>query len=617
MRNMLLLKKSWLLSLFILLPAIGLTQVAELWVARYNGAANSSDAASSLALDEDGNVYVTGSSIGTGTGFDYATIKYNSAGIQQWEARYNGPGNSDDEAQSLALDADGNVYVTGKSNGSGTGADFATIKYNANGVQQWIVRYNGPGNGDDEALSLAVDNHGHVYVTGLSTGIGTGSDYATIRYNANGVQQWVARYNGPGNDFDAANSLAVDADGNVYITGASTGIGTAQDYATIRYNASGVQQWVARYNGPGNSFDVAHDLAVDASSNVYVTGQSIGGGDAYDYATIKYNNAGNTIWVERYDGPGSFNDIGNAIAVDATGNVYVTGESNMEPFFDPGDPSAAEFATVKYNASGDELWVATYNGPATGFEGALALALDSSGNVYVTGRSRGLVGEGDVNFLDYATIKYNTNGVQQWAVRYNGPGNLEDNANDIAVDDDGNVYVTGFSIGSGTGSDYATIKYSQTVCGNNNGKVLICHKGKKTLCVESKDIEDHLSHGDEVGACPVSPVSPVTARISQSSFSQPELPAHFKVSIFPNPAAVTARVFFELPVNAHVFIKIYDVLGREITTLVNAERKGGFHSAEIDISALQKGLYYCRIVARTKNTTWEQTRKIAVINISL
>ena len=101
-------------------------------------------------------------------------MKYNASGVQQWVARYDGPASSDDWATALAVDGSGNVYVTGYSAGSGTGYDYATVKYNAGGVQQWVARYDGPASGDDLATALAVDGSGNVYVTGYSTGSGTG-----------------------------------------------------------------------------------------------------------------------------------------------------------------------------------------------------------------------------------------------------------------------------------------------------------------------------------------------------------------------------------------------------------------------------------------------------------
>ena len=257
--------------------------VQEGWLARYEGPGNLDDSAQAIALDRWGNVYVTGFSDGGGTGYDYATIKYNSAGQKEWVARYNGPGNDGDLAQAIAVDDSGNVYVTGFSVGSGTGFDYATIKYNSAGHEQWAARYNGPGNDFDEGLAIAVDTSGNVYVTGESWDPGTKTDYATIKYNSAGQEQWVARYDCSAG-IDNAAAIALDSSGNVYVTGDS---GSGSDYATIKYNPAGQQQWVARYNGPGNDDDGATAIATDNSGNVYVTGFSVGSGVDYDYATIK------------------------------------------------------------------------------------------------------------------------------------------------------------------------------------------------------------------------------------------------------------------------------------------------------------------------------------------
>src|SRR6266540_3922336 len=185
---------------------------------------------------------------------------------------------------------------------------FLTLTATAQEV--WVARYKGPGNARDTAWAVAVDASGNVYVTGASVGSGTGLDYATIKYNSSGIQQWVARYDGPGDTNDYANAIAVDGSGNVYVTGGSGGSrvgcgGACDDYATIKYDSSGTQQWVARYNGPGIFGDVGRAIAVDASGNVYVTGESMGSGSGYDYATIKYNSSGTQQWVDRYNGPGN------------------------------------------------------------------------------------------------------------------------------------------------------------------------------------------------------------------------------------------------------------------------------------------------------------------------
>jgi uncharacterized delta-60 repeat protein len=429
------------------------------WVRRYNGPGNSTDQANAIAVDSSGNVYVTGWSWGSGTTYDYATIKYYPTGDTAWVRRYNGPGNSIDEANAIAVDGSGNVYVTGYSySGSVTDSDYATIKYYPNGDTAWVRRYNGLGNGTDRAHAIAVDSSGNVYVTGESYGgSGTAGDYATIKYYPNGDTAWVRRYNASGNSGDGAFAIAVDCSGNVYVTGLSGGSGTTYDYATIKYYPTGDTAWVRRYNGPGNSTDQANAIAVDGSGNVYVTGFSAGSGTTYDYATLKYHPTGDTAWVRRYNGPGNFIDHGNAIAVANSGNVYVTGTSY-------GSGTDYDYATLMYDPAGNQLWVQRYNGPANSEDRAFAIALDGSGNVYVTGWSVGY-GIG----YDYATIKYYPTGDTAWLRRYNGPGNSADEANAIAVDGSGNVYVTGTSLGSGASYDYATLKYFQFWCGDANG----------------------------------------------------------------------------------------------------------------------------------------------------
>jgi Beta-propeller repeat len=273
-------------------------------LARYNGPGNYTDDPVAIAVDGSGNIYVTGESSGQGGPMGYATIKYNSVGEEQWVVRYNGPGNGNDRANAITVDASENVYVTGKALGQGTGIDYATIKYNSAGQQQWVARYNGPASSDDYATAIAIDGSGNVYATGTSSiDAGSNLDYLTIKYNSAGQEQWVASYNRPGNALDFPYGIAVDSSGNVYVTGESDGLDSARDYATIKYNSTGQEQWVARYNGPANYDDEARAIVLDGSANVYVTGYSYGVGDVgIDYATIKYNSAGQQQWVARYNG---------------------------------------------------------------------------------------------------------------------------------------------------------------------------------------------------------------------------------------------------------------------------------------------------------------------------
>jgi len=443
------------------IPAFAETIVDTAWVRRYDGPGNSFDDAYAITVDDSGNVYVTGGSHGIGTDFDYATIKYYSSGDTGWVRRYNGPGNIEDDAYAISEDDSGNVYVTGGSYGSGTSLDYATIKYNHNGDTVWVRRYTELVDSIDGALAIAVDGSGNVYVTGQSYASGTIYDFATIKYDSNGDVAWVRRYNGPGNNNDWATALALDGSNNVYVTGQSTGSGTERDYATIKYYPNGDTAWVRRYNGPENGRDGASCLSVDSSGNIYVTGRSYASGTYYDYATIKYNPDGGTVWEKRYNGPGNDIDAATVLAVDGSDNVYVTGYSI-------GSGTSYDYATIKYFPNGDTAWVRRYNGPGNGEDYASDIAVDDVGNVYVTGES-----DGGETGTDFTTIKYFSNGDIAWVMRYNGPGNSNDCASAMAVNNNNNLYVTGYTYASVIDLDYATIKYFQALRGDVNRDGLI------------------------------------------------------------------------------------------------------------------------------------------------
>jgi hypothetical protein len=350
-----------------------------------------------------------------------------------WNATYDG-GDGYDAAQSVEVDSSGNVYVTGASYLSGY-YDYYTIKYNSTGDEQWAVNYDG-GNSDN-GEGVAVDSSGNVYVTGYSR-VGD-RDYYTIKYNSTGDEQWAVNYDVGGGQDDYAYGVAAD-DSYVYVTGGSKIIGVDWDYYTIKYDPSGNEVWNTTYDG-GNGHDYAYGIAADSSGNVYITGYIWNGASKGDAHTIKYDSSGNEVWNATYDG--GDNDYGRTVAVDSSGNVYVTGYSTISGYND--------YFTIKYDSSGNEVWNATYDGGDN--DQGRAVAVDSSGNVYVTGYSR-LGGDND-----YFTIKYDSSGNHVWNISHDS-GNGNDNAYGIAVDNS-YVYVTG-SLNNGADNDYYTIKYSQT-----------------------------------------------------------------------------------------------------------------------------------------------------------
>jgi hypothetical protein len=155
--------------------------MTEAWVQRYGSEAGSEDYAYKVVTDAAGNVIVAGSTDNNQFGSaDMLVIKYSGAGVPLWTNRYNGPGNSDDRASAVAVGGSGNVFVTGSSYGSGGYSDYATIAYSGAGVPLWTNRYDGPANGEDRPQtksSLAIGSDGAVYVTGASD-----FDFVTVKY---------------------------------------------------------------------------------------------------------------------------------------------------------------------------------------------------------------------------------------------------------------------------------------------------------------------------------------------------------------------------------------------------------------------------------------------------
>jgi hypothetical protein len=408
-------------------------QITEEWVAVYNGPGNGPDGATDLAVGSNGNIYVTGISYDISTGDDFNTVCYDPDGNVLWSARYDGKGDWGDIAYAISTDKIGNVFVTGTSHNTEGHYDYITIVYDSTGNQKWIARYNGPGNWHDRAFAITTDSLGNIYVTGESNGLGTADDYATIKYDSLGNELWAARWSSPGaSNIERAKAIAVDSFGNVYVTGIGHYGEVRWDYTTVKYDSLGNELWVARYSSCDTGLEEGKAITVDPTGKIFVTGS---------YGTIAYDSLGNLLWARKgYEG--------RDLLLDSSGNVYVTGETHENDIW-------GDYFTVAYDSNGYELWNATYNGPGNKTDKANAIALDHMGNVYVAGGSDSMG-----SFRDCTTIAYDSMGNELWIAFYNGPGNHYDSISGIAVDQLGNVYVAGGAEGLSTGYDWVTIKYS-------------------------------------------------------------------------------------------------------------------------------------------------------------
>jgi len=426
-------------------------QVQQAWVARYNnGLTNGTNQAVKMALDSAGNIYVTGFSQNASGNLGYVTIKYAPSGSQVWATRYDSSSYKSATPSGLILDNSNNVIVTGSA---------ITIKYDLNGDQVWAAPYN--------AASIAADGSNNVYITGVS------QNFETIKLSPTGSNLWTAvdtgNYSGPQN---VAQLLAVDLVGNTVVAGDeilnsnSTGVTVA--VAVVKYNSEGGIIWrdTADTDGfpyvAGAYVDVSA-LVLDMQTNPYVVlGSSSPSGTAY--STFKIASSGNLIWTAS-PASGNVHNTAYGIALSSANNVLLVGQE-----FHMGDSASG---TISLTTNGSTAWSALYPAAYTGTGGGMSIAVDLANNSYVTGYSPGANSSNDI-----VTIAYGPNGNQLWLQRYHGPGGGDDAGNAIAVDNNGNVYVTGYEATTAGGTEIVTIKYSPLILQKQaNGSFLLQAQG--------------------------------------------------------------------------------------------------------------------------------------------
>lgn len=414
------------------------------------------DRATGIALDSLGDIYVTGQSdFNATTSYNYniTTVKYNSSGVQQWTKTYAGGAGNDDIPKGIFADASGNTYVTGTTDtnpGSLISNDFVILKYNTSGTLQWSNTFSGSSTSDDVPAAISVDKSWNVIVTGYTENIPQ-RDGATVKYNSSGALQWSKYYNGIGDNSSNSHALAIDFNNNAFVAGYTVEYGTDRNFALQKIDPYGNTQWIRTLNGTSSaSPDEAYGVAVDASGNIFVGGYTKNIGVSNDFRVAKYNQLGDTLWTRTYNySIANESDKAFSLALDGLGNVYLTGKSDNDPSLGTNDDAL----TVKWNGSGILQWAQRFNGLVNGTDISRVVKVSNTGNVYITGRT--FNGANSDCFL----LKYNAAGIQQWVSYYDGTG--EDDAVALAIDNSENIYLTGFSQDTiGVDTAMLTVKYN-------------------------------------------------------------------------------------------------------------------------------------------------------------
>jgi subtilisin family serine protease len=394
----------------------------------------------SIAVDPSGNILSTSNHLlGSNTKINVRCL--NNIGGLSWLQNIASPISQNNYGVDIKTDASGNSYVCG-ANHNGTNYDYNISKYNSSGLLIWQQIYNGTGNNDDIPSAIEIDNAGNVYVTGTSNGVGLlNTDYVTIKYNSTGLQQWLLRYDNVGLP-EIATDILVDSVGDVFVTGASASTINNSDVTTLKYSGSGVLLNTHRHSYAGNGYDLSAEMTFDTSNNILITGTFDNGNKKF--GTLKLSNTLIQLWFNSLSG--SLLSEGYGIYTDNSSNIISVGYQNNSS-------GGSDIIINKYTSSGSLSWNKTFqNINPSNFAKARKVKTDASGNIYVV--SDAVL----TTTKDFLTLVLDANGNLLWEKYYNSPTNSNDVPNAIQLQNN-TVIVSGIST-LGSSKTISTVKYN-------------------------------------------------------------------------------------------------------------------------------------------------------------
>lgn len=538
--------KRTLIAFVLFIVPIGTYGQSPEWTSFFNNSAHANEFIADVDFDNSGNTYLTGFGQTSPGNEDILTIKCNSSGMMEWTKTFNGPQNEDDVSEAMFVDDLGNVYVTGYSRYIPNAYKIVTLKYSSTGDLLWISAFDSLSESSSQPRDIWVDNNGYIYVTGHINLVGvTGSEIVTIKMDNNGNIVDYAYFGQVSTINDYGTDIITDNTGNIFVGGDSwRNVSLGRESVIIKYNSSLDTSWVVRVNGNNNSFnEFTIDLELDDNGNLYALCRLQNSPGFTDFAVLKINSNGDVVWRTEYDEAGG-QDIPEAMTIDENGNIYVTGRVRRT-----GGSGYNDFAIIKYNNDGVEQWKSYYNGPENLDDDPIDIVLDQNGNVFVSGESNR-----DGFAFKFIVVKYSPTGVFEWEYVYDEDVNSR--ALSLRPDNNGYVYAAGEAENSAGNLDLFAVKLSKAT-----------------------------SIGDENS-----------------------LPDRFMLyQNYPNPFNPSTKIRWQSPVGCHQTLKIYDTLGNEVATLVDEYKPAGSYEVEFDASGLTSGVYFFSINAENFNQVNKMT----------
>lgn len=549
-----------------------------------------------IAIQSDGKIVVTGFTTISGDGYeDFTTIRYEIDGSLDTTFGIGGKvitaiGSGRDVSNSLAIQQDGKIVVAGYSN-NGSFHEIAVIRYNQNGSLDTSFSSDGKAttaisSSDNVANCVAIQQDGKIVVGGFFT-YNSSEDFFILRYDSNGIldnsfgSDGIVTYNNAGNE-DRCNSLAIQSDGKIVIAGSSSG-----KMCVIRLNTNGT--FDNSFDSDGfavlTDYSLGYGVAIQTDGKILVTGQTIN-----DFIVVRYNSNGSLD--NEFDNDGIvITDIGigssraTGIAIQQDDKIVVVGDGII---YTNGN---SDFITVRYNSTGtiDGSFGSSGTGIITGqFTGsfqddelAKSVAIQSDGKILVGGSS--VLGFSLIRYENASTLPVeltsfsgsSNSGIVtlNWktATETNNMGwEIERRQNPLnpPLKNGENWEKIGFVAGKGTTTLVQSYSFqTQMVLTSGN-----------LFRLKQIDADGKFSYSNEIEINPEN--NSIEFELSQN---------------YPNPFNPTTTINFNLPKSGKVVLKVFDVLGKEVTVLENGYKDSGRHSVNFDGSSLSSGLYFYKL----------------------
>lgn len=525
------------------------SQVTREWVQRFNGTDNRFDIANTIKLDANSNIYLSGSTASAGTSTDILALKYSPSGVVLWQAVFNGISDNIDQANGSFLDNSGNFYITGYTSDTNDILKIITLKYSSSGALLWSKVFLPPGYNQGLGQAVISDNSSNVFTCGYIRRPNGSYTLLVLKYSSAGNLLDSARFNVSSSSSEVPASICADNGGNIYVLASTNALSGSNDILMLKYNNTPDLLWQNTFSGTAAGSDIPVQLLLGGDSKLIVSAAMYNSSGGLDYGTYRFDTNSTLIMQHIYNGTGNNQDIPYSIAKDAMNNIYVTGSSRNSDTL-----GSEDFLTLKLHPTGQLLWQRRFNGTGNGIDYGTSVAVDNSGNVFAGGTTD----KHDVH-LAFALIKYNAAGDLNWLEEYSVQERSEDFIYTVAVDNSYNIFVTGISFDSTSDYDIATIKYSEPI-----------------------------------GIEQVSAEVPVNFMLYRN---------------FPNPFNPETTIRFDIPANvkremsngngemSNVRLMIYDITGKEIAELVNSELPAGRYEVDWDGSDHASGIYFCKLLS--------------------